>query len=93
MALALGVVRPKVACLTAVELINPAMPATLEAAALSKMADRGQFGVGCDVDGPLALDNAVSEAAAKQKKLTGPVAGKADILLDAIAKKSCLGGM
>ncbi len=81
MALALGVTRPRVACLTAVELINPAMPATIEAAALSKMADRGQFGVGCDVDGPFALDNAVSEAAAKQKKVGGPVAGHADVLL------------
>ncbi|MCG3179573.1 MAG: Phosphate acetyltransferase [Phycisphaerae bacterium] len=81
MNLALGVARPKVACLTAVELINPTMPATVEAGALSKMADRGQFGVGCDVDGPFALDNAVSELAAKHKKLKGPVAGQADILL------------
>ncbi len=81
MALALGVQRPRVACLTAVELINPSMPATIEAAALSKMADRNQFGVGCDVDGPFALDNAVSEAAARQKKVGGPVAGNADILL------------
>ena len=81
MALALGFARPRVACLTAVELVNPTMPATLDAAVLAKMADRGQFGVGCDIDGPFALDNAVSELAAKQKKVSGPVAGNADILL------------
>jgi phosphate butyryltransferase len=81
MALALGVERPKVACLTAVELVNPIMPQTIDAAVLSKMAERGQFGVACDVDGPLALDNALSEAAAKQKKITSAVAGKADILM------------
>ena len=81
MALALGVQRPKVACLTAVELVTPAMPQTLDAAVLSKMAERGQFGVSCDVDGPLALDNALSEVAAKQKKIVSAVAGKADVLL------------
>ena len=56
------------------------MPPTLDAALLSKMSDRGQI-KGCIVDGPLALDNALSEEAAKHKGVTGPVAGKADILL------------
>ena len=56
------------------------MPATLDAAMLSKMNDRGQI-KGCIIDGPLGLDNALSEEAAKHKKLEGPVAGKADILL------------
>lgn len=76
----LGLVRPKVAVLAAVELVNPAMPPTLEAAALSKMAERGQLR-GVDVDGPLALDNAISPAAAGHKGVTGEVAGMADILL------------
>ena len=55
------------------------MPATIDAALLSKMNDRGQI-KGCIVDGPLALDNALSEEAAHHKGITGPVAGKADIL-------------
>lgn len=76
----LGLVRPKVAVLAAVELVNPAMPPTLEAAALSKMADRGQLR-GVDVDGPLALDNAILPEAAGHKGVTGAVAGMADILL------------
>jgi phosphate butyryltransferase len=71
---------PKVAVLAAVELVNPAMPATLDAACLAKMADRGQYVPSCIVDGPFALDNAVSLVAAKHKKIGGPVAGQADIL-------------
>ncbi|MDR1731465.1 MAG: bifunctional enoyl-CoA hydratase/phosphate acetyltransferase [Synergistaceae bacterium] len=77
---ALGVECPKVACLAAVELVNPDMPCTLDAAALVQMAQRGQL-KNCLVDGPLALDNAISEEAAKIKKITSPVAGRADILL------------
>lgn len=76
----LGVERPKVAVLAAVELVNPAMPATLDAAALAKMAQRGQIG-SCVVDGPLAMDNAVSLEAAKEKHIVSDVAGDADILL------------
>ena len=76
-----GVSQPKVAVLAAVELVNPAMPATVEAAALAKMADRTQYVPACIVDGPLALDNAVSIEAAEHKRIGGPVAGRADILL------------
>jgi phosphate butyryltransferase len=76
-----GIEDPKVAVLAAVELVNPAMSATLDAAALAAMARRGQFVPACTVDGPFALDNAVSEVAARHKKIGGPVAGKADILL------------
>ena len=77
---AIGVAEPKVAILAAVETVNPAMPATLDAAALCKMADRGQIGGGV-LDGPLAFDNAVSIAAARTKGITSPVAGQADILV------------
>jgi len=77
---ALGVAEPKLAILSAVETINPKIPSTLEAAALCKMADRGQI-TGAILDGPLAFDNAISEEAAKTKKINSPVAGKADILL------------
>lgn len=80
-AAAFGVMRPKVAVMAAVELINPAMPATMDAAALAQMSRRRQFSVDCEVDGPFALDNAVSELAAKHKKIGGPVAGVADVLL------------
>lgn len=76
----LGNPLPKVAVISAVELINPNMPDTLEAAALSKMADRGQI-TGCLVDGPLAFDNAISMEAARYKKLGGEVAGQADIIM------------
>jgi len=76
-----GLSRPKVAALAAVELVNPKMPATLDAAALGAMARRGQFVPDCEVDGPFALDNAISPAAARHKGITGPVAGRADILL------------
>ena len=76
----LGVDPVKVAVLAAVETVNADMPGTIDAAALAKMADRGQL-KGVVVDGPLALDNAVSEAAARHKGIVSPVAGKADILL------------
>lgn len=75
-----GIGYPKVAPICAVEVVNPDMPATIDAALLSKMSDRGQI-KGCIVDGPLALDNALSEEAAHHKGVTGPVAGKADILV------------
>jgi len=76
----LGNPLPKVAIISAVEVVNPAMPDTIEAAALSKMADRGQI-TGCLVDGPFAFDNAISAAAAEYKKVGGEVAGHADILM------------
>ena len=76
----LGVAEPKVAALAAVELVNPKMPATQDAAILSHMSARGQFEHGV-VEGPFALDNAVSERAAREKGIDNPVAGKADILL------------
>ncbi|MDU5108989.1 MAG: phosphate butyryltransferase [Clostridium sp.] len=77
---ACGIELPKVAPVCAVEVVNPDMPATVDASLLSKMNDRGQI-KGCIVDGPLALDNALSEEAAKHKGVTGEVAGKADIIL------------
>ncbi|HWO08556.1 MAG TPA: bifunctional enoyl-CoA hydratase/phosphate acetyltransferase, partial [Polyangiaceae bacterium] len=76
----LGVETPKVAILAAVETVTSKMQATLDAAALCKMADRGQITGGL-LDGPLAFDNAISEQAAATKKIFSPVAGKADILL------------
>jgi len=76
----LGVATPKVAILSAVETINAKIQSTVDAAALCKMADRGQI-TGGVLDGPLAFDNAISEEAARTKKITSPVAGKADILL------------
>ena len=77
---ALGNAAPKVAILSAVETVNPKIPGTLDAAALCKMADRGQI-TGAVLDGPLAFDNAISRAAAAIKKITSPVAGDADILV------------
>lgn len=77
---AIGVDNPKVAPICAVEVVNPDMPATVDASILSKMNDRGQI-KGCIIDGPLALDNAISEEAARHKNVGGPVAGKADIVL------------
>lgn len=77
---ALGVNPAHVVPLCAVEVINPDMQATLDAAALSKMSQRGQI-KDCIIDGPLALDNAISKEAAKHKGITSPVAGEADILL------------
>lgn len=77
---ALGKERPKVAILSAMETINPKVQSTIEAAALCKMAERGQI-VGGILDGPLALDNAIDLQAAKIKKIDSPVAGRADILV------------
>lgn len=76
----LGVSCPKVACLAAVEVVNSDMPACVDAAILAKMGERGQI-KGCVIDGPLALDNAVSLEAARHKGINSPVAGQADILL------------
>ena len=77
---ACGVVEPIVTPLAAVETVNPAMVPTTDAASLVMMNRRGQI-TGCLIDGPLALDNAVSEQAAAQKGITGETAGKADILV------------
>ncbi|KHJ53050.1 phosphate acetyltransferase [Aureimonas altamirensis] len=77
---ALGVPEPRVAVLAAVETVHPNMPATLDAAALCKMADRGQI-EGAIIDGPLAFDNAVSPEAAERKGIRSAVAGRADILI------------
>ncbi len=76
----LGIELPKVAVLASNEMVNPKMPANIEAAALAKMAERGQIS-GAIVDGPLALDNAISSAAAQTKSIASPVAGQADILI------------
>ena len=76
----IGIEQPRVAILAAVETVNPKMRTTLDAAALCKMADRGQI-EGALLDGPLALDNAISEAAVREKSIVSPVAGQADILL------------
>ncbi|MCX5518611.1 bifunctional enoyl-CoA hydratase/phosphate acetyltransferase [Kaistia defluvii] len=76
----LGVVEPLVAVLTAVETVNSRMPSTLDAAALTVMAARGQI-TGARVDGPLAFDNAINSDAARTKGIISPVAGQADILL------------
>jgi phosphotransacetylase/acyl dehydratase len=77
---AMGLHEPKVAILSAVETVTPAIPSTLEAASLCKMADRGQITGGL-LDGPLAFDNAIDEEAARTKGITSPVAGRADILV------------
>lgn len=76
----LGIERPKVAILSAVETVNPKIASTLEAAALCKMAERGQI-TGGILDGPLAFDNAISLRAATAKGIVSPVAGEADILV------------
>ena len=77
---ALNIPQPKVAILSAMETVNPKIPGTIEAAALCKMADRGQI-TGAIIDGPLAFDNAISKEAALIKGINSPVAGEADILL------------
>jgi len=76
----LGIDEPKIAILSAVETINPKIPSTLEAAALCKMADRGQI-TGAIIDGPLAFDNAISKEAAAIKGINTPVAGDTDVFL------------
>jgi phosphate acetyltransferase len=77
---ALGQREVRVAILSAMESVNPDVPSTLEAAALCKMADRGQI-TGAILDGPLALDNAISPEAAAIKKISSPVAGRASVLI------------
>ena len=70
----------RVAILSAMETVNPDVPSTIEAAALCKMADRGQI-TGAILDGPLALDNAINLTAAQIKKIDSPVAGRANVLI------------
>jgi phosphate acetyltransferase len=80
LAAALNVPEVRVAVLSAMETVNPKVQSSLEAAALSKMAERGQI-TGATVDGPLALDNAISEEAAATKQIVSPVAGRANVLV------------
>lgn len=80
LARAMGVVDVRVAILSATESVNPAVPSTVEAAALCKMTDRGQI-TGAVLDGPLALDNAISPGAAAIKHIVSPVAGRANVLI------------
>ncbi|OWU86057.1 bifunctional enoyl-CoA hydratase/phosphate acetyltransferase [Oceanicola sp. 22II-s10i] len=80
LARSIGIEEPKVGVLSAVETVNPDMPSSLDAALLSKMAERGQITGGL-VDGPLAMDNAVDIAAARTKGITSPVAGRAEVLV------------
>jgi phosphate acetyltransferase len=77
---ALGVSEPRVAILSAIEMVRPSIPSTIDAAALCKMADRGQI-TGAILDGPLALDDAVNREAAALKHIRSPVAGDPDILV------------
>ena len=77
---ACGIEMPKVGVVCPVEVVNPNMPSTVDAALLAKMSDRGQF-KGCIVDGPFALDNAISLEAASHKGVKGEVAGQSDILM------------
>ncbi len=76
----LGVRKPKVAVLSAVEVVNPEIPSTVDAACLAKMAERGQI-TGAIVDGPLALDNAISAESAKVKGIKSTVSGDVDVLM------------
>ncbi|RBI77082.1 enoyl-CoA hydratase [Roseovarius sp. TE539] len=80
LAVSLGIESPKVGVLSAVETVNPDIPSSVDAALLSKMAERGQITGGL-VDGPLAMDNAVDIAAARAKGITSPVAGHAEVLV------------
>lgn len=75
-----GIIDPRVAILSAIETVNPEIRSTIDAAALCKMADRGQI-IGGTLEGPLAFDNAISPDAAKIKNLRSPVAGQADVLV------------
>ncbi len=77
---ALGNPNPKVALLSAVEAVNPKMPSTMDASMIAMMNHRGQI-TGCQIEGPLAFDNAIDLEAAKIKGIISPVAGKADILI------------
>ena len=76
----IGIAQPRVAILAAVEIVSARMPSTIDAAALCKMSERGQI-IGGVLDGPLAFDNAINEAAAGEKDIVSPVAGRADILV------------
>ena len=76
----IGVERPKAACLSAVETINPKIPSTVDAACLHKMSERGQI-KNALVDGPMAFDNAISAEAAREKGIRSPIAGDVDIVL------------
>ena len=76
----MGIKNPKVAVVAALELVNPDMPATIDAACLAKMSERGQI-VGGVVDGPLGFDNAISKEAAVHKGIESPVSGEVDIVL------------
>lgn len=76
----LGITEPKVAVLAAVETVHSGMQATIDAAALSKMAERGQL-IGAAIDGPLAMDNALSETARREKHIRSRVAGHANVLI------------
>lgn len=76
----MGIKKPKVAIVAALELVNPDMPATIDAACLAKMSERGQI-VGGIVDGPLGFDNAISKEAAEHKGIESPVSGEVDIIL------------
>jgi len=80
LAQSLGVAEPIAAAVCAVEVVNPSMPATIDAAALAKMSERGVI-KGGRIEGPLALDNAVSVEAAQHKGIKSPLAGRADILI------------
>ena len=80
LALACGIEKPRVGVLSAVETINPAIPSTIDAAVLSKMAERGQI-KGAEVDGPLAMDNAIDIEAARTKGIASLVAGRANVLV------------
>jgi phosphate acetyltransferase len=80
LARALGAQEVRVAILSAMEMVNPKVPSTIEAAALCKMADRGQI-TGAVLDGPLALDNAINLQAAEIKHIKSPVAGRANVLI------------
>jgi phosphate butyryltransferase len=77
---AFGIANPKVALLSAVEAVNPKMPSTIDAAIIAMMNTRGQI-TGCQIEGPLAFDNAVDAEAARIKGITSPVGGNADILI------------
>ncbi|QCO56352.1 bifunctional enoyl-CoA hydratase/phosphate acetyltransferase [Pseudorhodobacter turbinis] len=80
LAISIGIAHPRVGVLSATETVNPAIPSSIDAALLSKMAERGQI-TGGFVDGPLAMDNAVSMAAARTKGITSEVAGRAEVLV------------
>jgi phosphate acetyltransferase len=87
---AIGIPRPRMAVLSAVETVNPAIPGTIDAAALCKMADRGQIS-GALLDGPLAYDNAISLRSAHHKGIVSDVAGQPDVLLVYMADAECAG--